>query len=147
MLSAAIALVAFAFAAVILLSTVQVGFVVLMGSTLLVPGGVGVLTSFLRYSTFTRVELVAMLIRLMIGVRRHELARSAFRWTLVHTAFSVFLICSYLSGIALAAGGTTQLSSAGKSIALLEELVFFVVMLACIRAIADLRWVLTAMTA
>ncbi|MDQ1696685.1 MAG: hypothetical protein QOJ03_2038, partial [Frankiaceae bacterium] len=137
-----IALVTAVLTAAILLTRLRIGFAIVVTSAVLVPAPLSVNNPLTHYATFTRVLVVVLAIRLFFGIRAGEVPRAALRWTPVHSAFAVFLTCAYVAGIALATSAVLPKAPYSPAFDLLDQFVFFVVMLACVRAVGDLRWVL-----
>jgi hypothetical protein len=127
--------------AVVFAARVRIGFVIVVATAVLIPAPLTVANPVTHYATVTRILVVALALRLLLAHRAGVPGR-IWRWTPVHSAMVVFLLCSYVAGIAYATieaqGGRTD--SAVYN--LLDLFVFFAVTLAAVRLIDDLRWVL-----
>lgn len=132
--------------AVVLAARVRVGFAIVVASTLLVPAPLAVANPVTHYATVTRILVLALGLRLLLAGRNGETTAGIWRWTPVHSAITAFLACSLVAGVALAATTAQpgQLDNALYNLA--ELLVFFAVMLAAVRLIGDLRWVLAVVS-
>lgn len=139
--------VALALCAVVLLTRLRIGFAVSVVSILLVPGSLVLHNPLTPYALFTRVILVALAIRLIRELKRGTVSIGVLRWTTVHTAFVVFLVCTFVAGVVLADTRFQSLSITESYLLVLDPFLFFVVALACVRAIGDLRWCLGVVTA
>jgi hypothetical protein len=127
---------------VVLFARLRIGFAVVVASTILIPGSLPIRNPFTPYALFTRVLVLALAIRLLLAVRSGEVPRWALRWTVVHTAFVIFLGGLFVAGVLLADPNTRPGPMNAAAVLLVDQFVFFVVALACVRAIGDLRWVL-----
>ena len=143
----ALVVVAAAAVAVVLGARVRIGFAVVVASCVLVPAPLTVANPVTHYATFTRILVVALGIRLLLAQRAGETNGRIWRWTPVHSALVVFLACSYVAGVWWAGPAVQADRMQGAAINLAEMLVFFAVMLAAVRLIGDLRWVLGVVSA
>src|SRR3954447_23578670 len=129
-------------AAVVLAARVRVGFAVVVASCVLIPAPLTVANPITHYATVTRVLVIALALRMLLAQRAGETTGRIWRWTPVHSALTVFLACSFGAGIVWATTSTRAAQAQGAVVNLAELLVFFAVMLAAVRLIGDLRWVL-----
>lgn len=142
MRNALLLLVAAASCWIILRARLRIGFAVVAAGILLVPGPLALRNPITTYALFSRVLVVALALKLAYEIKRGTVPRTVLRWTIVHTAFVIFLACVFLAGVVLA---ETSVESQGLTAAYLlvvDPFVYFVVALACVRAIGDLRWCL-----
>jgi hypothetical protein len=128
--------------AVILAARVRIGFVVVVASMILVPAPLAVSNPFVPYATVTRILVVALGLRLLLGLRTGETSTGIWRWTPMHSAIVTFLACSYVAGVVWASTDAQGSRNVGAAVNLVDLFVFFAVMIATIRLIGDLRWVL-----
>jgi hypothetical protein len=140
--NAVLAAAVVALSGVVLFARLRIGFVVVVASMILIPASLQIRNPVTPYALFTRVLVVALAIRLLFALRSGEVPRWAMRWTVVHTAFVVFLGAMFIAGIVLADPSVAPGPMTAAAVLLLDQFVFFVVALACVRAIGDLRWVL-----
>jgi hypothetical protein len=134
--------VALALSAVVLLTRLRVGFAVAVASILLVPGSLVLRNPFTSYALFTRVIVIALAVRLAYELKRGTVKFNVLRWTTVHTAFVIFLACTFVAGVVLADTTFESHSITASYLLIVDPFLFFVVALACVRAIGDLRWCL-----
>src|SRR5690242_20672552 len=91
--------VALGLCAIVLLTRIRIGFAVVVAAMLLIPGSLVLHNPVTSYALFTRVLVVALAIRLGYELRRGTVPGSALRWTTVHTAFIIFLACTFVAGV------------------------------------------------
>jgi hypothetical protein len=115
-----------------------------VSSAMLVPGSLAVPLTGTSYLTIQHVLVVAGLARLVLSRYDGTLPASALRATRVHLALGVFLLVSLVVGVLIAVDAGEVTPSVGRLVDLLDQLGYFVVCLALIRHIADLRLVLAA---
>src|SRR3954451_10040127 len=97
-----LAVLSMAAMAVVLLAPLRVGFVTVLAGTMLLPAPLAVTNPVTPYATVSRLLLIAMVVRLLLGVRSREVRGAAWRWTPVHSAFVVFLAAVFAGGVVLA---------------------------------------------
>ena len=144
-----LAIVVAAATAVVLAARIRVGFAIVVASSVLIPAPLVVANPVTHYASVTRILVIALAVRLLLARRQRQderAPRGIWRWTPVHSAITVFLACAFVAGVALA----TKSAAAGRLdnalLSLAELLVFFAVMLAAVRAIGDLRWILAVVS-
>jgi len=116
--------------------------VVLLAYTFLLPSGLPVgHLSGLGFLPASRLVLLAVLAKLVIAALRRELPPGLFDLTPVHAAFALFLAVALVLGIALASPSTDVVNATHIWVMYASMLVFFIVVLALVRAIADEAWV------
>jgi hypothetical protein len=140
--NAVLAAAVVALSGVVLFARLRIGFIVVVATTILIPASLQIRNPITPYALFTRVLVVALAIRLLFALRAGEVPRPAMRWTIVHTAFVVFLAGMFVAGVLLADPSVKPGPMEAAAVLLVDQFVFFVVVLACVRAIGDLRWVL-----
>jgi len=140
--NAVLAAVAAVLCGVIIFARLRAGFVVVVAATLLVPGSLLLRNPITPYALFTRVLIVVLALRLGVEIWRGSIDRSVLRWTTVHTGFVVFLVATFIAGVALADSAFTNGGVTAAYLLLLDQFLFFVVMLACVRVIGSLPWCL-----
>src|SRR4051794_21416125 len=133
--NAALAAAVVALSGVVLFTRLRIGFAIVVASTILVPASLAVRNPGTPYALFTRILIVALAIRLLFAIRAGEVPRWSLRWTLVHTAFVVFLGGLFIAGIVLADPSVRPGPMTAAALLLVDQFVFFVVALACVRAI------------
>src|SRR4051812_34152361 len=100
--NAVLAAAVVALSGVVLFARLRIGFVVVVATTILIPASLQIRNPITPYALFTRVLVVALAIRLLFALRAGEVPRPAMRWTVVHTAFVVFLGGMFVAGVLLA---------------------------------------------
>jgi len=140
--NAVIAAAAVALTVVILFARLRIGFAVVVACSVLLPGSLPIHNPLTPHALFTRVLVVVLAIRLLFAIHARVVSTSVFGWTTLHTAFVVFLGAVYLAGVVFADATVRPGAAMSAALLLLDQFVFFAVMLACVRAIDDLRWVL-----
>lgn len=140
--TAVLASVAVLLAVTVLFVRLRVAFAIVIASAVLVPGPLPVRNPITSEATFTRVLLIALAIRLLFGLRNGEVPGRAWRWTTVHTAMAVFLATLLIGGVAFFQPGGPTPDVVPPLVNVLDQFLFFAVVLATVRAIGDLRWVL-----
>src|SRR4051794_930612 len=100
--SAALALLTGAVAIAILLVPLRVAFATVVAAVVLVPASLPLPNPVTSYVSVTRLLVVALAVKLLLAVRSGEAPRDAWRWTVLHTAFVVFLTAVFVSGVVLA---------------------------------------------
>ena len=144
--NAVLAGAAVALCAIVLVCRLRVGFAVVVVAMLLVPGSLVLHNPITSHALFTRVLVVALAIRLGYEIKRGTVSASVLRWTTVHTAFAVLLACTFVAGVVLADTTFEPRTITASYLLVVDPFVFFVVALACVRAIGDLRWCLGLVT-
>lgn len=145
--NAVVAALALALCAVVLVTRLRIGFAVVVAATLLIPGSLILHNPFTSYALVTRVLVIALAIRLGYEIRRGTVSITTLRWTTVHTAFVIFLACTFLAGVVLADTTFESRSITASYLLVVDPFLFFVVALASIRAVGDLRWCLGVVAA
>ena len=140
--NAVLAAAVVALSGVVLFTRLRIGFVLVTAAMVLIPASLQIRNPLTPYALFTRVLVVALAIRLLFALRSGEVPRWTLRWTVVHTAFVVFLGAMFVAGVLLADPSVKPGPMTAAAVLLIDQFVFFVVALACVRAIGDLRWVL-----
>jgi hypothetical protein len=111
--------------------TLLVAVTILVPATLTIPNGVSSLP------TVHRIVLVAVAVNLFRRVRSGELWFRPFFITPLHAVFGAFALLSLVLGVALASPGVSVGESVNTMVAVVDQLAFFAVVLACIRAVDD----------
>src|SRR3954469_4072349 len=140
--SIVLALLATVFAVALLLLPLRAAFASFVVALLLIPASLPVPNPVTTYLTVTRLLVVVMALRLVVGVRLGRLPRETLRWTPLHTAFAVFLTATFLAGVVLASPATQWSGTTAEWYDLVDQFVFLVVIVGYVRAIGNLRWVL-----
>jgi hypothetical protein len=144
--NAGIALVAGCLCAVVLFARLRVSFATVVAACVLFPGTLPIVNPITTYAYFGRTVVLAFGLRLLLDRRAGRLDREAFRWTPVHTAFVAFLTIVYATGVVLAGPAADADRMTNGALNLAEQFLFFVVVLAAARAVADIRWLLGAVS-
>lgn len=140
--NAVIAAAAVALIVVILFARLRIGFAIVVASTVLLPGSLAVRNPVTPYALFTRILMIALVVKLLFAIHAGVVSRRALRWTTLHTAFVVFLFAVFVVGVVFTDAEVRAPATTAAALLLIDQFVFFVVALACVRAIDDLRWVL-----
>lgn len=146
MSSVLIALLATTLAVALLLLPLRAALAALVVTLLLVPATLPVPNPVTSDATVTRLLVVVLGLRLVAAVRLGRLPSGIFSWTSLHTAFTVFLVATFVAGVVLAAPATAWSGTTAEWYDLVDQFVFFVVALGCVRAVGDLRFVLSVVT-
>ena len=130
-------------AAVVLLvvAPLRWGLVVLLGVTLLVPDSLVVPYEISDLLNVQRLCLVAFVARLAIGLRRGDVDLDALRVTPVHVALLGFAAASFVVGVMLAPSVLGPTRPFDEWLLVVDQVLFFTVVLAAIRTVDDMRWV------
>ena len=140
--NAVIAAAAVALVVIILFARLRIGFSIVVACAVLLPGTLPIHNPVTPHALFTRVLLVVLALRLVFAIHAGVVSVSTLRWTTLHTAFVVFLGAVFLAGVVFADATVRPGAATTAALLLLDQFFFFAVMLACVRAIGDLRWVL-----
>src|SRR3954452_888508 len=140
--SVVLALLATLLAVALALLPLRAAFATFVVSLLVIPATLPVPNPVTTYLTVTRLLLVVLALRLVVGVRFGRLPRETLRWTPLHTAFAVFLAATFVAGVALASPTTSWTGTTAEWYDLVDQFVFLVVAIGYVRAIGNLRWVL-----
>lgn len=140
--SVALALLAVVLAVALILLPLRPAFASFVLTLLLLPANLPVPNPLTSYLTVTRLLVIVMAVRLVVGVRLGRLPGHTLRWTTLHTAFAVFLGATFIAGVVLAAPTTSWTGISTQWYDLVDQFVFLVVAIGYVRAIANLRWVL-----
>ena len=132
-------LIAVAFFVIAARSTLRRGLAVLLASILLVPNSLYLPGSSIF--TVQRTTAVALLINLIVRIRRRELSRDIFAITPVHAMFMVMLAVTFVVGVVLAQPTVSVTDSSHIWANYFGEFVVFLIVLAAIRAINDTMFV------
>jgi hypothetical protein len=111
--------------------TILVAVTILVPATLTLPNGVTSLP------TVHRLILVAVAVNLIRRVRSDELWFRPFFLTPLHAVLAVVTALGLVLGVALASPGVSVSASVNTLLTIVDQLAFFTVVLACIRAIDD----------
>jgi hypothetical protein len=126
---------------------VRVGFTLVVGSTLLVPDSLVFPYGISTYLNVQRLVLLAVLVRLLLGLARGDVAPSAFRATPVHIALAGFAAVAYVNGVLLADRRIGPAVAFDGWLLVADQLVFLLVVVAAIRTIGDPQWAARATVA
>jgi hypothetical protein len=120
-------------------STLRRGLTVLLASILLVPNSLYLPGSSIL--TVQRTTAVALLINLIVRIRRREISKDVFAVTPVHAMFMVMLAVTFVVGVVLAQPTVSVTDSSHIWANYFGEFVVFIIVLATIRAINDTMFV------
>jgi hypothetical protein len=109
--------------------------------TLLFPNG------YISYTSIDRMVLIAVALNLVIRYARHEFRLDVFKATAVHAAFVWFIAVALTCGVLIASINTPHAAAMSSFVGIVEQFIFFVVCLACIRHINDDRRVVSVIGA
>ncbi len=144
--AAGVVVLAAALAAVAAFAPLRWGFAALVGTVLLVPATLVVPNGFTPVPTVGRVVLVAGALALAVRTWRGDVPAGTWAPTRVHVALGAFLAVALLVGVGAAAPTASLATSVLTWLDLVEQAAFFVVALAWIRALGDLREVARLVT-
>ncbi|MDQ1375303.1 MAG: hypothetical protein QOJ09_2641 [Actinomycetota bacterium] len=139
--AAGVLLLAVAAVAYILRASLRRAFVCFLGVWMFVPGTLVVPNGFTSYLTMVRIVLVVFLASLAARAARGEIPTRVFRPTPLHAVFAVFLVVTFVNGVATSTGLNPLGGAYREWIRLLDQALFLVATLAALRAIGDTRWV------
>ena len=91
------------------------------------------------------MALLAAALNLVIRARRGELPENTFRLTPMHIALVGFALIGFVNGVALAAPTTPFDRSFSGWVLIVDQLAFFTLALAYVRAIRDPRWLIQSL--
>ena len=137
--AAGILLLAAALAAVAAFAPLRWGFAALVATVLLVPATLVVPNGFTALPTVGRVVLLAGAAGLAVRIARGEVSRRVLAPTVVHLALGGLLVVALVLGVGAATPLTSLSTSVMTWLDLAEQALFFVVVLAWIRAVGDVR--------
>ncbi|MDX6286222.1 MAG: hypothetical protein QOG53_1707 [Frankiales bacterium] len=128
-------------------ASIRTGLVVLVATVLFIPSLLVVPGAGTSIVTVQRIAMVALLLNLVRRVRASELPGRIFEVTPIHAVFLLFLATSFVLGVGLAQPLVSITDASHVWANFLDEFVFFVVALAAIRAIGDIRFIIRAFAA
>src|SRR5436305_5252230 len=134
-------LVAVVFFYIAVRRSLRAGLIVLLASILLVPSTLVVPLSPTSILTVQRLTAIALLMNIVLRVRRRELSPRIFAMTPVHAVFVLMLGVSFTVGVALAQPNVSVTDSSHIWANYFGEFVVFLIVLAAIRAIGDTMFV------
>jgi hypothetical protein len=111
---------------------------VLIPATLIIPN------DFTSYLNFGFVAELALAGNLVLRTTRGELSPGLFHPTKVHAAFVAFVALYLIVGVGLAIPAVPFAGAFETWFGVFDQFLFFIIVLACARAIDDLRWLITA---
>jgi hypothetical protein len=123
----------------------RVALVATLASFLLVPSALVVPASPTSILTVQRTTAVALLMNLLLLVRRREISGRVFAITPVHAVFVAMLAVSFVVGVAYAQPTVSVTDSSHIWANYFGEFVIFLIVLAAIRAIGDTMFVARAL--
>lgn len=145
--AAGVALLTAALCGVVLVVRLRWSFALTVAACVLVPPTLPFVTRLSPYLPASRAVVLALGLRLLLDLRAGRLPATVFRWTPVHTAFTAFLVIVYAAAVVPAQPGTDPQQMTVAALNLAEQFLVLVIVLACVRGIGDLRWVLGAVGA
>jgi hypothetical protein len=120
---------------------------VLVFTTLIVPPTLVVPHTHSVYVTFAHVMALAGLARVIALRLQGGLRPGALRMTPMHYAFAVVIMISFVIGVAFVVAPTPVPAAGLRLATLFDQLAFFVVALALVRQIGDVRFALQVLAA
>jgi hypothetical protein len=138
-------LVAVVFFIIALRRSLRAGLAVVIASILLVPNTLVVPLSPTSIITVQRLTAIALLINILMRIRRRGLSPRIFAMTPVHAVFVLMLAVAFAVGVVLAQPTVSVTDSSHIWANYLGEFVVFVIVLAAIRAIGDTTFVVRAL--
>lgn len=113
----------------------------------LLPGALTLPNALLAVLTLHRLAILALGLRVVIAVRRRETSVDALRPTAVHAVFFIFVAVTLVNGVLLAAPLTSTTAAVNTWLNVVDQFLVFVVVVAVLRALPDLRGVVKAFAA
>ena len=141
MIALVIAVGAFALA---LWTPLRVALVVLISALLLVPSGLVPPHSPSSVLSVQRLVAAALIMNVLLRIRRGEVSGRVFEVTPVHAMFLAFLGVAFVLGVSLAQPNVTATTSSHIWANYLGEFVIFIAALATFRAIGDTTFAVSA---
>jgi hypothetical protein len=129
--------------AIILGARLRYSLVAFLAVVVLLPAGMVFPNGLSSLPTIGRVATLALVLRLVVAIRRGEVSSDVLRLTRVHAAFCAFLLIALVNGVFLATpdASTPMLRWLG----LVDQFLAFAVVLAVARALDDSYWIVRAL--
>jgi hypothetical protein len=103
----------------------------------LLPAALTLPNALVSVLTLHRLAIIALGLRVAIGIRRREISSDVWRPTAVHAAFFVFVAVALVNGVLLAAPLTSTTSAVNTWLGIVDQFLVFVVVVAVLRGLGN----------